>query len=179
MTADDEAAEQAAKRLEAFRLSLPGEVHQVDIARQIGVGRDVPGRVERGKRVADAPYLARVAEAYDLSPTWVITGRGPQLISQIEELQCRAAAPGTGSQTDLFKSIFDAISKVYLEMSAPLDEETIGSTAGKAVARMIAAGWDDHGRDIYIQGVLAGVRSQLERDFAASRAEPAASKRSA
>lgn len=175
MIEENEVIAEVGRRLETFRLSIEYKPSQAEAAQQLGVGKDVVGRVERGQRTADAVYLTRLAKAYDLSPTWVVTGRGPQSIDRIEELERRAAASPPPPQPDVFTHVFDAMSVVYEEMGIPFKPADLGARAGRAAAQMTVAGWDADRRAIYLEGVLDTLREELARDAAA----PAASKRSA
>ncbi len=53
-----------------------------EFALGFGVHKNTLARYEKGEGVPDAAFLAKLCRIYRISPTWILTGRGPQHVSE-------------------------------------------------------------------------------------------------
>lgn len=53
-----------------------------EFALGFGIHKNTLARYEKGEGVPDAAFLAKLCQIYRISPTWILTGQGPQLVSE-------------------------------------------------------------------------------------------------
>lgn len=55
-----------------------GSVPMPEFAQVFGIHKNTLARYEKGESLPDAGFLAQLCKAYDISPSWILLGKGPQ-----------------------------------------------------------------------------------------------------
>jgi len=145
-----------------YRLKLVrGKATQQEFADRMGVDKNSIGRYERGERLPDADFLARIRQSQAVNIDWLISGEGEPSSRE------GAMRPACAVDEALLAAVIDGVTAVRRQMGMPSSGETTGRTAARILNQLLAAYENAAERRVGLKLAL----SQLRADLAAKKAE--------
>jgi phage repressor protein C with HTH and peptisase S24 domain len=72
-----------------------------EFAQGFGIHKNTLARYEKGEGVPDAAFLAKLCEIYRISPSWILTGKGPQHLTETV-VSAAEITDGEGMDPDIY-----------------------------------------------------------------------------